>query len=74
MISDITVFMFVTKSNFPPQPMYTAYHIHDWTKNLEVKATGGVEGKNLDFLYFQICETPDWDLFDAKKLTEKFCS
>ena len=33
-----------------------------------------VEGKHLDFLYFQICEIPDWDLFDAKNQKENVCS
>ena len=41
---------------------------------LRPQGGGGVEGKKLDFLYFQICEMPDWDLFDAKKPTENFCS
>ena len=37
-----------------------------------LKATGGVEDKNLDFLYFQICEKPDWDLLLQKSRKKIF--
>ena len=41
---------------------------------LKATCAGGgvVEGKNLDFLYFQICEKPDWDLLLQKSRKKIF--